>query len=130
MKARAILVVEDDPVIAGFLADMLVVLGHGVGAVAGSEAAAVIAAARNRPDLMIVDVRLGDGSGILAVEAILRAGFIPHIFISGDRLRASDLHPKALALQKPFRQRDLVAAIHAVMAPCPNRSNGLRPRMA
>jgi DNA-binding NarL/FixJ family response regulator len=42
------------------------------------------AAARYKPDLMIVDAGLGHGSGVAAVEQILRAGPIAHMFISGD----------------------------------------------
>ncbi len=32
---------------------------------------------------MFADVRLGDGSGISAIEEIHRTGFIPHLFVTG-----------------------------------------------
>ncbi len=41
---------------------------------------AVSAAARFTPDLMIVEERLDDGSGIVAVDEIIRQQPIPHLF--------------------------------------------------
>ena len=48
------------------------------------------------PDLMIVDVRLRDGSGISAVEEILTAGWIPHVFVSGETSRIQALNQAQL----------------------------------
>jgi len=112
MKALRILVVEDDAMIGMLLAEMLLEMGHDVCAVEATEAGAVTAAARFIPDLMIVDVQLGDGSGVSAVEEILRTGFVPHIFASGDNSRIRALRPDAVAILKPFRESDLVRAIH------------------
>src|SRR5207248_3852404 len=70
-------------------------MGHDVCATAATEAEAVSAATRYDPDLMIVDAGLGGGSGVSAVEEILRAGPLAHVFISGDagrvRVRAGPL---------------------------------------
>lgn len=115
MRADRVLVVEDDAVIATLLAEVLEGMGHDVCAIEATEADAVAAANRCRPDLMIVDARLGDGSGVSAVEEILRAGFVPHVFVSGDALRVQALRPGALVIQKPFRESDLARAIqHAL----------------
>ena len=84
MKALRVLVVEDDALIAMLLSELLAGMGHDVCATAASEAEAVIAATRYDPDLMIVDARLGRGSGVSAVEQILRAGPVAHVFVSGD----------------------------------------------
>ncbi len=65
------------------------------------------------PDLMIVDVGLGEASGIAAVKEILRAGFVPHVFVTGDALRGLSLGPDAVLIQKPFREPDIVQAIRA-----------------
>ena len=59
-------------------------MGHDVCATAANQAEAVIAASRYGPDLMIVDAGLGRGSGVSAVEEILRAGPVAHVFVSGD----------------------------------------------
>ena len=101
MNALNVLVAEDDAVIAELLADVIAELGHKVCAIESTEAGAVSAAARHRPDLMIVDAQLGRGSGIAAVEAILRSGPVPHIFVSGNIAKVLALRPGAVALQKP-----------------------------
>jgi DNA-binding response OmpR family regulator len=72
MKALNVLVVEDDALIGMLFADVLAAMGHDVCAIEATEADAVAAAARYKPDLMIVDARLRDGSGVSAVEEILR----------------------------------------------------------
>jgi DNA-binding response OmpR family regulator len=115
MKALRVLVVEDDAMIADLLAEMLEALGHDVCAIEATEAAAVTAAARYRPDLMIVDARLGTGSGVSAVEEILRTGFVPHLFFSGNISKVKTLRPGAVVLQKPFRQAELTLAIQRAL---------------
>ena len=84
MKALRVLVVEDDALIAMLLSELLAGMGHDVCATAASEAEAVTAATRYRPDLMIVDAGLGRGSGVSAVEEILRAGPIADLYLTGD----------------------------------------------
>jgi DNA-binding response OmpR family regulator len=115
MNALNVLVIEDDAVIGMLLGEMLVEMGHSMCAVAATEADAVIAAAQYGPDLMIVDARLGDGSGIAAVDEIGRSGRIPHLFVSGDASRVRTLRPGAMVLQKPFRESELVRAIERVL---------------
>ena len=112
-----VMVVEDEAMIAMSLADVLEDMGHTVCAIAATEAEAVTAASRCRPDLMIVDAGLREGSGILAVEAILRTGFVPHVFCTGSRLKDRLLHERAAVLQKPFRASDLARAMHQALAP-------------
>ncbi len=114
-KVLRILVVEDDAMIAMLLADMFAAMGHDVCAVEATEAGAVAAAVRCRPDLMIVDARLGDESGVSAVEEILRSGFVPHVFIGGDISMVQARKPGAVALQKPFDESSLVRAIQCAL---------------
>jgi DNA-binding response OmpR family regulator len=116
MKALSVLVIEDDALIGALLAEMLEDLGHGVCAVEATEADAVTAAKRYKPDLMIVDARLGEGSGVSAVHEILRTGFVPHFFVSGDAARVRALRPKAEVIQKPFREPELLAAIQRAVS--------------
>jgi two-component system, response regulator PdtaR len=106
-----ILVVEDDILIGMLLTDMLTELGHVVCAVERTEANAVAAADRFQPDLMIVDAHLTDGSGIAAVETILKDKFVPHVFVTGDKLGTQRHRPGDVVIEKPFRERDLVDAI-------------------
>src|SRR3979411_28708 len=106
MKALRVLVIEDDALIAMLLSELLSTMGNDVGATAVSEAEAVIAAARYAPDLMIVDAGLGRGSGVSAVEEILRAGPVAHVFISGDAGRVHARKPNAVVVRKPFREAE------------------------
>lgn len=115
MKALRVLVVDDDAMIAMLLADMIAEMGCDVCAIEATEAGAVAAALRCRPDLMIIDARLGDESGVSAVEEILRTGFVPHVFISGDISAVQALRPGAVAILKPFSESDLVRAIQRAL---------------
>jgi DNA-binding response OmpR family regulator len=115
MKTLRILVVEDDPMLGELLAEMLETMGHEICGIENTEADAVTAAFGRKPDLMIIDAWLRDGSGVSAAGKICDAGFIPHFFISGDVSRIRALRPGAVAVQKPFREADLVHAIQRAL---------------
>lgn len=115
MKALRVLVVEDEILIGMLLADTLGAMGYEVCAIEATETGAVAAAARCNPDLMIVDARLRDGSGVSAVEEILRTGWVPHVFISGETSTILALRPGAIMIQKPFRDIDLNRAIRRAL---------------
>ena len=116
MKALRALVVEDDAVIGGLLAETLEGLGHTVCAVESNVANAGAAASHWRPDLMIVDVGVGEASGVAAVKEILRSGFVPHVFVTGEIVRGMPLGPETVLIQKPFRVSDLDHAIQSAFA--------------
>jgi CheY-like chemotaxis protein len=122
MKALRVLVIEDDALIAMLLSELLVGMGHDVCATAATEAEAVSAATRYRPDLMIVDAGLGRGSGVSAVEEILGAGPLAHLFISGDAGKVQTRKPHAVVIRKPFREAELARAIDRALAAAPPRS--------
>jgi DNA-binding response OmpR family regulator len=111
MKPLRVLVVEDDLMIGPLLVELLEELGHVVCSVEVDAAAAVAAARRCHPDLMIVDVGLGEVSGIAAVKEIVEEGFVPHVFVTGDILSGLSLGTDAVLIQKPYRGTDLIAAI-------------------
>ena len=120
MDMLEVLIVEDEPLIAGLFTDIMEEMGHHVCAVESTEAGAVAAALKWQPQLMIVDAGLSRGSGIVAVQTILQTGFVPHIFVSGDRLPSSKLDPRAVVLQKPCRDSDLSAAIDCALGGRPS----------
>jgi CheY-like chemotaxis protein len=115
MTPLRVMVVEDEAVIAMLFSEVLENLGYEVCCVETTQADAVAAAARCKPDLMIVDERLSDGSGVAAVEEINRTGFIPHVFVSGDSVALQKM-PNAIRVEKPFRESDLTHAIERAMA--------------
>jgi CheY-like chemotaxis protein len=118
-RGLKVLVMEDEAVIALLLCEVLTGMGYRDCAIAATEADAVASAARRRPDLMIADARLRVGSGVAAVLSILRDGFVPHVFVSGDRLDPDVLSPRAVLLRKPFVESELVAAIERALGKLP-----------
>jgi two-component system, response regulator PdtaR len=115
-RTLRIMVVEDDALIGMLLADMLEGMGHDVCAVAASQPDAVAAARRCKPDLMLVDARLREGCGIAAVTEILRSGYIPHAFVTGDTAEVHSIRPHAVVIDKPFREQDLAQGIRRALA--------------
>lgn len=115
--APRVLIIEDEVVIALLLAMTLKRMGFEVIGQVGTEAAAVAAAAASRPDIMLVDNRLREGSGLGAVTQILRDGFIPHIHMSGHPMDTTRLGAGVAALQKPFTDRALELAIAQILNP-------------
>jgi CheY-like chemotaxis protein len=110
------LVVEDNAIVAMLLEATLEDMGHAVCAIEATETGAVAAAALHRPDLLIVDAELSEGSGVSAVDRILRDRFIPHVFVSGDNLKPAMLDGRAVRLSKPYDERTLFAAIQKALA--------------
>jgi len=114
--AVRILVIEDNAIIAMLLEAILRDLGYAVCAVEATETGAVAAAALHRPNLLIVDAGLSEGSGVSAVDRILRDGFVPHVFVSGADLKPEMLDSRAVRLSKPYDERALFAAIQSALA--------------
>lgn len=115
MKPLRILLVEDEILIAMLSTQILEKMGHNVCATATTEAETVAAAARCKPDIMIVDARLRCGSGVSAVAKILLTGRVPHVFVSGDVLGVKALMPDAVVIQKPFFAADLARAMERAL---------------
>lgn len=111
MKPMSVLVVEDDAFIAMLLVQILEAMGFTVCAIEATESAAIRSALSFKPGLMIVDSSLREGSGVIAVSKICSVHFIPHVFVSGDPEGVLAERPNSIVLQKPFRERDLAAAI-------------------
>jgi DNA-binding response OmpR family regulator len=110
-KSLRIVIVEDDALIAMDLADLLIGMGYDVPAIARTETEAVAAAARCKPNLMIVDANLAEGSGVSAMRQILANGFIPHLFTTGDPQQVRELVNDPIIVAKPFNLQSLTAGI-------------------
>ena len=113
------LVVEDEFFISLHTKEMLEALGHTVVGVAVSANQAVQLAERNKPDVVLMDIRLnGDRDGIEAAEEIYRRLDIQSIFVSANsdprtRERAAALRPLGF-LQKPLSAERLEDGLRAV----------------
>lgn len=119
MSPLRVLIVEDDALISMLLVSLLADMGHDTCGTAATEAEGVSAAIRHRPDLMIVDAGLAQGSGVSTVETVLRSGPMAHFFISGDVQRVLTRRPGAIVLRKPFRKAELARAIDMALAATP-----------
>ncbi len=82
----AVLVIEDEAIIAMDISAIVEGMGHRVTATARTHREAVRLAAADRPDLILADIQLADNSsGIEAVNEILaQFGDIPVIFITAS----------------------------------------------
>ena len=112
--AARVLIIEDEPVIAMDLESIVEGLGHAVAATTDTRDRAVEAAMAEKPDLVLADIQLADGSsGIDAVHDILAAFGVPVIFITAypERLLTGERPEPAYLITKPFQEAQLRAAI-------------------
>ena len=116
MLTRSVLVIEDEAVVALFLSDLLSDLHYEVCAVAATGRQAIELAARHRPALAMVDVRLkGDLDGLETARALSAQFGIPSILLSGDpealrSARSKGVAPLAI-LNKPYTPQQLESAL-------------------
>jgi CheY-like chemotaxis protein len=103
--ATDILVIEDEPLIAMDLKDVVEKLGHRVTGSARTHREAVAAFSAHRPGLILADIQLADGSsGLNAVNEILSSFDIPVIFITAfpERLLTGERPEPTFLITKPF----------------------------
>jgi two-component system, OmpR family, KDP operon response regulator KdpE len=113
-----ILVIDDDPQIRRFLRAALGSYSHLV-AEAASVAAGIEAIARTRPSVVLLDLGLPDGDGLLVLQAIRPDNRVPVIVLSargqeGDKIAALDAGADDY-LTKPFGAGELMARIRVAM---------------
>ena len=115
-----ILVVEDQRAVAGALRMRLRGLGYDVMAIATDATEAIEKAAELKPDLILMDIKLGDGMDGIEAAHRIRAQFnIPVVYVSAyadrellDRARAT--HPAGF-INKPFTTKDLLTTINLAL---------------
>jgi CheY-like chemotaxis protein len=103
--ATDILVIEDEPLIAMDLKDVVEKLGHRVTGTARTHREALAAFSAHRPGLILADIQLADGSsGLNAVNEILTSFDIPVIFITAfpERLLTGERPEPTFLITKPF----------------------------
>lgn len=113
--ASNVLIVEDEIMIALDIESIVEDLGHHALGIARTRDTAVRMAKTRKPDLLLSDIQLADGSsGLDAAEEILRDIDIPVIFITAypERLLTGERHEPTYIFSKPF-SRDAVKAMIA-----------------
>ncbi len=109
----SVLIIEDEPLIAMDIEQMVQNLGHTVTGIARTHEEAIAAVKENEPGLVLADIQLADGSsGIDAVRDILETINVPVIFITAfpERLLTGQRPEPAFLVTKPFHP-DMVRAL-------------------
>lgn len=117
--ATEILVIEDEPIIAMDVRQLVEACGHRVVGVAATEAQAVRMAQEKKPGLILADVNLGPGGdGISAVGRIQRETKIPVIFVTAypERLLTAEQVEPAFVISKPFEPLALAIATYQAVS--------------
>ena len=117
--AGAVLVIEDEAIIAMDIQTIVTDMGHRVTGIARTRTSAVDLASRDRPELILADIQLADkSSGIDAVKDIL-AQFddIPVIFITAfpERLLTGQRPEPAFLIAKPYTEDQVRSAVSQAM---------------
>ncbi len=113
-QRTSVLIIEDEPLIAMQLEDLVTGLGHTVSGTAATRTQARAAVAEALPGLVLADIQLADGSsGLDAVDDILSVGAMPVIFITAypERLLTGDRPEPTYLVTKPFQEATVRAAI-------------------
>ncbi len=114
LLASRVLIIEDEPIIALDLENLLTELGHEVVATAATRDEAVTKARLERPGLVLADINLGEGgSGIDAVSEILESFDIPVIFVTAypERLLTGERPEPTYMIAKPFLPETIQATV-------------------
>ena len=113
--ATDVLIIEDEPIIAMDIEELVANCGHRVVGVAATEGDAVAIAERCRPGLILADINLGaGGDGTSAVSRILRNHYAPVIFVTAypERLLTGEALEPAFVITKPFEPLTLAIATY------------------
>lgn len=115
-RTARVLVVEDEYFVALDLEGVLSDEGHVVVGIATDADEAVRLAEREKPDLVLMDVRLARGSdGIAAAISIRQRVGVPCVFLTAHaddetKARAAPARPVRW-IAKPFRRSEVVSAV-------------------
>ncbi|HSZ25761.1 MAG TPA: response regulator [Cytophagaceae bacterium] len=116
-----ILVVEDDAVLALFLKKNIEQLGHKVMEVQSSGQGAINAVSNEKPDLIIMDIKLmGSIDGIQTMIEIRKFSEIPVIYVSGHfdesvKLKAQETQSSTF-MSKPIDLEEFKERINKALA--------------
>ncbi|WCT72228.1 response regulator [Sphingomonas naphthae] len=112
-----VLIIEDEALIALDLEDLLQRNGAQSFSFADSQQGAIEESRINRPDFILSDVALTEGTGPLAVEAIRsELGAIPVIFVTATPEACSPCAPPGKVFRKPLDRPAIGAAFRRMRA--------------
>ncbi len=120
MTQKQILIVEDDRIVAEDIKQRLEKAGFAVSGCMPSGEKAVLNVKENKPDLVLMDIRLeGEMDGIEAADIIRREFYIPVVYLTAyadEKLleRVKTTEPYGYIV-KPFQDQELKAAIEIAL---------------
>ncbi len=117
--ATDVLIIEDEPIIAMDIEELVQGCGHRVVGVASTEADAVRLAQATKPGLILADINLGlGGDGTSAVSRILKHHYAPVIFVTAypERLLTGEAVEPAFVITKPFEPLTLAIATYQAVS--------------
>jgi CheY-like chemotaxis protein len=109
-----VLIIEDEPIIALDLENLVTELGHEVVGTAATREQAVRQAHVKKPGLILADINLGEGgSGMDAVSEILNSFDIPVIFVTAypEKLLTGERPEPTYLIAKPFLPETVQATV-------------------
>lgn len=112
--ATDILIIEDEPLIALDIEQIVTDLGHSVSGIARTHKEAVELYKQTSPGMVLADIQLADGSsGIDAINDILKIASVPVIFITAfpERLLTGERAEPTFLVTKPYNPDMLKALI-------------------
>lgn len=117
---HTVLVVEDDPTVLMFLEDGLDEQGYSVvSARSSGEALHILGTGIHRVDVLVADIRLGDGIDGWEIARCARESVpgLPIVYITGDSIQsfAGEGVADSVILQKPFTRIELSDAIRSLL---------------
>jgi len=117
-RPARILIVEDESIVALDLGDIVLGLGHDLAGYATTAADAVLRVEQQRPDLVLMDIRLGLSDGVSAARQIRERFGTRVVFVSAfstdlDRRGVADL---GVVVAKPFSEHAIGLAIDSALA--------------
>jgi DNA-directed RNA polymerase specialized sigma24 family protein len=114
MLMARVMIIEDESIIALHLRSIVENLGHDVVSIARTRSQAVQLAKEQRPELILADIGLADGSsGIDAIRDIMGCMAVPVIFITAfpERLLTGERPEPTYLITKPFEPETVSATI-------------------
>jgi len=115
MNVPRVILVEDEPIVALMMADLLVDIGCEIAASFGSlsPALAWLAAQARLPDCAVLDVNLGGGETVFPLALALRERGVPFAFATAYRVLPSAGFDDAPLILKPVDPAKLLLTIKA-----------------